>query len=167
MRKSGKVAIALAISIPLVLLGGGLAVAADQLPGLQTSVPGDASPSASLGNRLALPCIFRAGFTDATRDQAREWCSSGSCSLNQLRNCGEECYLARECPVDCPRVAEGGDAACCTYGDSGTRLRGACGFRGAPQAETTRSTEYNGCSRCDSEPLNEYPPNSPWYTGNQ
>ncbi len=164
MRKRGKMVIALAISMPLMLLGGGLAVAADQFTGLQNATEGDWSTILSGGSRLSMPCILRAGFTDSTRTQAGEWCRV--CTQDHDGNCGEECYVAGACPVDCPLVAEGESLACCKDGNTGKEFRECCRFRDAPPVETTQSAGYSGCSRCDSEPLNEYPPNSPWYTGN-
>ncbi len=147
MRKSAIVAIALAISIPLVLLGGGLAAAADQLPGLQSG-PDD-------GMSL---------FT-----QTRDCPATVLRARDRVRSCDQDCVVGEECLAACPRVTQNQEGAFAGECDNAAvRPEGTVCFVGGAQApNTTQSAQYDGCSRCDVEPLNEYPPTSPWYTENQ
>lgn len=162
MRRRGKVLIALAIATPLVLLGGGLAASADQLSAGEDTVV-DIAVSSTIGEN--------SGAVEAKQIQQRERDCPGSCLQERTRLCIQDCELAEDCEFDCWGGTVIGREA---PGENPTRANRACySRRVATSAEEKQSVDppsiISGidCFKCDREPLNEYPPNSPWYTGDE
>lgn len=161
MTRRGKVLIALVISIPLVLLGGGLAASADQLSAGEDTAA-DTTVLSNSGDS--------GGTVEAKRIQQRERDCTALCLQERVRLCEHDCELADDCEFSCWRDSNVGWQA---SGENATQTNRACFARRATWAEEAPSVEPPDptagidCFRCDREPLNEYPPNSPWYTGDE
>lgn len=148
MAHGKKIAIALAIAIPLLVLGAGLALA-DISP---------TQPAAGGQQSVVVPTLVQV----ASQGVALEACDgcTGPC------NGGTECTGV--CAGECPRLSDGACIGGCAGGDSGqcygsgscagakVASRG-CGMRGAA------GNSGSACTSCDVVGLNEYPINSPRY----
>jgi hypothetical protein len=156
MTRTKRLTIALAIALPLLVVGGGLAVAATGAAESEVAAPSAPSlalapvSTGTLGDTVSDGCAGQCG--SCVNGTARGDCT-GDCSGVCTDECEGECAIDGECTGDCGQcvVDRAGDC-------SGAReiARSGCGR----QAADSPSAGY-GCGSCDVVGLDEYPANSP------
>jgi hypothetical protein len=170
-----RLTIALAIAIPLLVVGGGLAMAASGANESTVALP--ATPS------LAVAPVSTGAIDDAACDGCDGQCGryvnggargdcSGDCTGAGTGECTGDCagtcngVCTQECDGECDSECSGDCGQCvaeCTGDCLGTSkaARGGCG-----RSAGSSSANSGGCSSCDVVGLNEYPANSPQATTN-
>ncbi len=168
MTQGKHLTIALAIALPLLAVGGGLALASSD-----TSVTG-----AGLANTPNFVQVAEVSPSDitTTSPQACGGCLGygNSCIGTCTGNPGEDCTGA--CPNGENGVCPNGAGGTCTGGctnvtdDDATICPGTCsgsaGYQGGRCGRGVATFEGDApwCSSCDVVGLNQYPTNSPRYT---
>lgn len=170
MTRGKHLTIALAIALPLLVVGGGLAMAANDTPDL-AATQGVSAPSLSvvqLSTSVTSPLAC-----DGCEGAGDEDCT-GTCTGNPGEDCTGVCpngngengvcpnNAGGSCTGDCEQSINQGTTVCPgTCGGIAGTQGGRCGRSIAAPA----SDDAPWCTSCDSVGFNEYPPNSPKYTG--
>ena len=149
-----KLTIALAIAIPVLILGGGLALAAGDAPDLK--IGDKAAPSSAVAPVSTVTAI------SAPYDYCDGDCTSiGDCSGLCDGDCDGPCAEAGlVCPNTNAQCAGGGAGNC---GGTTAQTRSGCGGSACGQLAADVEVVGPACSSCDVAGLNEYPVNSPKY----
>lgn len=138
MTGTKRLTIALAIALPLLVVGGGLAVAANGASEPVATAP--AAPS------LALAPVSTGGVDNSACDGCAGQCGpyANGVAGGYLNG---DCAGAGDCTGDCMRATNGNRAGCGRWATASSAVPG-------------------GCSSCDVVGLNKYPTNSPKATAN-
>lgn len=157
MMRSGRVIFALAVSMTLLLVGAGVVVAS-----MSESQLGATAPEIVVGGSTFASDVK--DVEEMERVQQRQRACRGLSVQDRFRICERDCSMEGECTFDCIRAAAGAEGA---SGQSRMQAGRSCFAGGvAPVEQEQEDPRVDiSCFRCDREPLNEYPPQSPWYTG--
>jgi len=148
MTAGKKLTIALAIAIPLLVVGGGLAMAASD------------APDFAIGEKEAAPALAVAQLSTAVAVASACDNCTGPCNGEAL--CGGDCSQpgAGECGGNCA----GKTQQCVGSGNCGGNSNGT--NRGCGMRLNAAAGIGTACPSCDVVGLNEYPTYSPKYSAN-
>ncbi len=170
MTKSTKIAIALAVAIPLVLVGGGFVVAGEQF-GCCRDGDGSLLPQFNT-QRDRVSTLLPDVCDDCTGDcsvQSRECAKQSLCAAQCVSACNSDCVNEEKCGSGCGRAVGNQAGACFAQcGKEATEQQvssseGETSWWG--NDATIDFSDRGSCDSCDVAGLNEYPPTSPHYTG--
>lgn len=169
MRRSIKIAIALAVAIPLVLVGGGLLGAADQF-GCCRNSDGSALPQLN-SERYSVRTLVASACGDCAGDcfvEGRECERNDRCAAQCINACTSNC-IEENCGSNCGNVFPTQRTGCLVRCGTIPDDEQVSASDGEPtwwsNGATIDYSDAGVCVSCDVAGLNEYPPNSPHYTG--
>jgi len=159
MTTGKKLTIALAIAIPLLVVGGGLAMAASEAPDVSIGKP-EAAPAFALA-QVATSAAVSATCGNCTGQCDGDELCDGDCT--GLNPCGGSCYGSGTCAGNgtCAGINQQcvGAGRCGGVPSNGTS-------RGCGQRLNASAGTGTACPSCDVVGLDQYPTYSPKYSAN-
>jgi hypothetical protein len=159
MTTGKKLTIALAIAIPLLVVGTGLAMAASEAPDLSIGKT-EAAPAFALAQVATSPAVSSTCGDCTGQCDGDELCD-GECT--GLNSCGGSCYGSGTCT---------GSGTCVGFNEQCVGA-GRCGgatsngtSRGCGQRVNASAGTGTACPSCDVVGLDQYPTYSPKYSAN-